>query len=499
MRMRNRTQKVLCAAVALVSTLALGTVGGSSTHAGNSMHAGTIQAGLRAHHGAIASPAFVMGPRAVPAAVGAQVTYGLFTCQVNQVPGVNCLDPYEVRHAYGTDTLINKGLDGTGKTIVIIDAFQNPNIMEELIDFDAFYGLPVANFTQIEPQGPPPAFDENNGDMVSWAVEISLDVQWAHAIAPGARIVLVLAVSDADQDIYNATKYAVDNRLGDIISQSFGENEACMDPNLVIQQHAMFAEATLKNMTIFASSGDFGAGQPTCDGSALVQAAGTPASDPLVTAVGGTTLDAAYYCIADLGCNPKKHPAPGTYLGEVVWNEPAYGASGGGFSVLYDKPAYQQGFVDGSALGVPDIAYNASVNNGVLTVLDIGDVAPLGFYLIGGTSAGSPQWSAITAIADQKAGHDLGFINAALYRIGDKQPIYNSALNDIKKGNNSFDGVTGFSARPHWDATTGLGSPQAVDLVNDIILLHSPLDGLAEIVLSSHGKGGKGHGHKKPH
>jgi len=498
MRMQNRTQGFLCAAAALLSTLALGTLGGS-THAGNSMHAGMLRAGLRRHHGAIASPAFALGPQAARAAIGGQVSYGLFTCQLNQVAGVNCLDPYEVRHAYGTDTLINQGLDGTGKTIVIIDAFQSPNIVEELNLFDGFYGLPTPVFTQIAPQGLTP-FDPSNADMIGWAVEISLDVQWAHAIAPGANIVLVLALSDQDQDLYNATKYAVDHRLGDIISQSFGENEACMDPSLVVQQHAMFAEATIKNMTIFASSGDFGAGQPTCDGSALTKAAGTPASDPLVTGVGGTTLDAGFYCFPELGCNPKKHPPPGAYLGEVVWNEPAYGSSGGGFSILYDKPAYQQGFVDGSVRGVPDIAYNASVNNGVLTVLDIpGFTDGPAFYLIGGTSAGSPQWSAITAIADQKAGHDLGFINAALYRIAAKQPIYNDALNDIKKGNNSFGGVTGFNARPHWDPATGLGSPQAVDLVNEIIRLHSPLDGLAEITVTSHGNGGRGHGHKKPH
>ena len=128
-------------------------------------------------------------------------------------------------------------------------------------------------------------------------MEISLDVVWAHAIAPGANITLVLAKSDADADILSATKYAVDNHLGDVISQSFGENESCMDPSLLAQQHQVFADATMKNITIFASSGDEGAAQGTCDGSSLVQAASTPASDPLVTAVGGTELHAAGYCL----------------------------------------------------------------------------------------------------------------------------------------------------------------------------------------------------------
>ena len=157
--------------------------------------------------------------------------------------------------------------------------------------------------------------------MIGWAEEISLDVLWAHAIAPGANITLVLAKSDQDPDILSATQYAVDHNLGDVISQSFGENESCVDTNLLKAEHALFAKATLKNITILASSGDEGAAQLTCDGSSYVKAASSPASDPLVTAVGGTDLHAAGYCLASLGCDPKKNPAPGTYQGEVAWNE----------------------------------------------------------------------------------------------------------------------------------------------------------------------------------
>ena len=299
-----------------------------------------------------------------------------------------------MRHAYNIDTLINAGFDGRGKTIVIVDAFQSPNIVAQLNFCDTFYGLPSLNglggpanpslgtFTQVAPDGLTP-FDPNDGNMVGWAEEISLDVLWAHAIAPGANIVLVLAKSNNDTDILSATKYAVDHHLGDVISQSFGENESCVDPDLLAQQHKVFADATRKNITLFASSGDEGAAQTTCDGNSWVKAASSPASDPLVTAVGGTELTAADYCLTSLGCNPLANPAPGTYQGEIAWNEgPPFGdfqsffdstsATGGGFSVLYDEPSYQKGTIHGGKQrGVPDVSYNAAVLHGVLTYLDI--------------------------------------------------------------------------------------------------------------------------------
>jgi subtilase family serine protease len=441
------------------------------------------------------SPLLQVGPQAIPAAAAAGANYGLFTCQVG-LSSATCYDPYEMRHAYNVDTLINAGLDGTGKTIVIIDSFQSPNIVAELNFFNSFYGLAGLNglggapnpslgtFTQIAPDGLTP-FVVGNGNMTGWAEEITLDVVWSHAIAPGANITLVLAKSNNDADLLSALQYAVNNNLGDVISQSFGENESCEDPNLLAQEHQVFAEATAKNITIFASAGDSGAGQGSCDGSTLVQAASTPASDPLVTAVGGTELHAAPYCLTVLGCDPTTNPAAGTYQGEIVWNEAGIGATGGGFSVIYDEPSYQQGTIHGGKQrGEPDVSYNSAVLHGVLTYLDIPGLA-VGFYLFGGTSAGSPQWSAITAIADQNAGRDLGFINRALYHIGQAQSRYSADLFDVTSGNNSFDGVTGFNAGPGWDATTGLGSPSATNLVSDLKRFVSAGDGTAAIAGST--------------
>jgi subtilase family serine protease len=423
-----------------------------------------------------------------------------------------CYDPYQVRHAYDIDPLIHAGFDGKGKTIVIVDAFQSPNIVQELNTYNAFYGLPSLNglgspnnshlglFTQVAPDGLT-AFDPTNADMSGWAQEISLDVQWSHAIAPGANIVLVLAKSDADADIFSATKYAVNHHLGDVISQSFGENESCMDPGLLAQQHQLFAQATLESITLIASAGDFGSGQPTCDGSALTLAASTPASDPLVTSVGGTELHAAPYCLTALSCNPATHPAPGTYQSERVWNEPAFGAGGGGFSVIYGQPFYQLAAVRGSKQrGVPDVTYSAAVLHGLLTYLNIPGI-PAGFYLFGGTSAGSPQWAAITAIADEKAGHALGFINWSLYFAGLIPPEYSQAFNDVTSGNNAFAGVPGFKAGPGWDAASGLGSPSAEQLVNFVILVTTPLDGFSAVLASQPHSNGFlfPPGHMKPH
>ena len=414
---------------------------------------------------ATAAPFVTIGPKAVRTQASASnpTDSPLYTCQVGMDDGVVCYDPFQIRHAYNVDTLLNEGYTGAGRTIVIVDAFQSPTLPSDLDSFDTDYGLPARStfFTQIAPDGLTP-FDSSNDDMVGWSAEISLDVEWAHAIAPGAHIVLDLAKSDADADILSATQYAVNHNLGDVISQSFGENESCVDPSILSAEHQMFEKATLKHVTIFASSGDDGAGQPTCDGSSLVQAASSPASDPLVTAVGGTELHAADYCLSELGCDPTSNPAAGTYESEVAWNEPDFGATGGGFSVLYDEPFYQIGSVlhKGKQRGVPDVAYNAAVLHGVLAYWG-GDV-----YLFGGTSAGSPQWAAITAIADQRAGQRLGFINAALYLYTLLPPTYASLFHDVTSGNNAEPPVSGFDAGPRWDATTGLGSPNAAHLVS---------------------------------
>ena len=418
------------------------------------------------------SPQFILGPKADPV----EVPGALFSCQL-PTARVGCYTPSQILAAYNIQPLLDQGSTGAGKTIVIIDAFQSPTLLQDLQVFISTFGVPGINlpggpvnpalptFTQIAPDGLTP-FDPNNADEVGWSGEISLDVEWAHAIAPGANIVLVLAKSDQDSDILSATKYAIDNRLGDVISQSFGELETCMDPGLATQQHQLFIEATLKSMTILASSGDNGAAQPSCDGNSLVKGVSTPAVDPLVVGVGGTKLSAAL---------------DGTYQGETVWND-QYGASGGGYSVLYYRPIYQSSSQLQFSRGVPDVAYNGDVNGGVLTAWSQGDPAQVGsIYIFGGTSAGSPQWAALIAITDQRAGYALGFISNALYLIANDLSLRDASYHDITTGNNSFNGIIGYNAGPGWDPTTGLGTPNAFGLLDRLIAFTSPLDGIIAI------------------
>jgi subtilase family serine protease len=465
------------------------------------------------------------GPLAIPSGNQSSMAgpqYGLFTCQVIGLRASDCIDPYEMRHAYQVDSLIAGGYDGTGQTIVILDAFDNPNLVAQVATFNAFYGLPDTQLTKVAPDGLTP-FDPTDNNMSGWAQEISLDVEWAHAMAPGAKIVLVLAKSNADSDIASALNYAVNNNLGNVISMSFGENESCLAPADQASYHTAFAAATVKHITLIASSADQGAALNTCDGNSWVKAVSSPASDPLVTGVGGTELTVAKYCLASLGCDPSANPAPGTYQSETAWNEGLpYGdfgnvfgegtlSTGGGFSVVFAEPPYQEGVIHGGKQrAVPDVAYSAAVEHGVLTYLAIPGI-PSGFYLFGGTSAGSPQWAAITAIANQRAGTSLGFLNAGIYRIVEAGQSYASSFHDVTVGTNSslqFDAsnnpinIIGFNAGTGWDPTTGAGSPRGAGIVSDLLLnVYPATDGtavLANTKQKSNPKTG-GRGSAKPH
>ena len=473
-------------------------------------------------------PLLERGPLAIPVDITASTAgpaYGLFSCQVGLNVG-QCYDPYQMRKAYGVDSLIAAGKDGSGKTIVIIDAFQDPNIATQLDTFSSFYGLAPVNagpgtptFTQVAPDGLTP-FVVGDPNMTGWAEEISLDVLWAHAIAPGANIVLELGKDNSDEALISALNDAIDHNRGDVISMSFGEADSCLTPDLTTAWHQAFVNATKKGITLFASSADQGAALPSCDGNSWIKATSSPASDPLVTSVGGTELHAADYCLAALGCDPAANPAPGTYMSEIGWNEGyPYGdfqnyfsstlASGGGFSTVWSEPAYQQGAIHGGKQrGVSDVSYNAAVLHGVLTYLNIPGL-PVGFYRFGGTSAGAPQWAALTAIVDQAAGHDYGFINAALYKIGQNAGDYANAFHDITSGTNSaleYDAngnpvdVTGYSATPGWDAFTGLGTPKTGSVVTELPFFWSAGQGTAAIAGSMAHPSSKSSnlGHQKP-
>ena len=322
--------------IAIAALAAMSHTGGSAAAAGHM----TPFAGDTAKWQAIGSPQ--AGP-------GGSVHFG---CQLTVPAG--CYGPDQMRAAYSVDSLIAAGKDGTGRTIGIVDAYGSPTLASDLALFNSTWGLPAANLQVLTPFGID-ATSPDNAD--GWSGETTLDVEWAHAIAPGAKIVLVIAKSNDDKDILDATEWLGSHTAADTLSQSYGEAEQCMDPAQLARQHVVFDKLSAQGVTIFASSGDQGAGIPACSGDlAYFKAASTPASDPDVTGVGGTTLHA--------------DGRSGAYQSEATWNESWLGdaiAGGGGVSVLFKRPDFQAPFVkDTHAREVPDVSYNAAIFNGVI-------------------------------------------------------------------------------------------------------------------------------------
>ncbi len=370
--------------------------------------------------------------------------------------GLACYTPAEIRQAYN----IPDSATGAGQTIVIVDAYGSPTIQSDLHTFDTAMGLSDPTLNIFYPTGKPTFNPKQHHQEASWAGETSLDVEWAHAIAPDATIDLVIAANNGGDVLNLAEQYAIQNHLGNVMSMSFGAPEAAIKGNgnntQLQQAHANFVAAQAAGMSVFASAGDNGA----TDGTSVVSA-DYPASDPLVTAVGGTNLFTN---------------ANGSYASETVWNDAdgcpfgctdgAFGATGGAPSVIFAAPSYQSALSGNSARSTADVAYDASVYTAVLTYQSfIPDQA--GFYFTGGTSSGAPQWAAITADADQAAGHSLGFLNPTLYAIGANPAEYAADFHDVTVGDNGFEGP-GFPAGAGYDMPTGLGSPNVANLINSL-------------------------------
>jgi subtilase family serine protease len=336
-------------------------------------------------------------------------------------------------------------------------------------------------------------------------LEVSLDVEWAHATAPLANILLVTTPTaetlgvQGFQQMMNAEQYVVDHHLADVISQSFGSGEGAFQNGMadINNLRQAFVDAQANHVTVLASSGDGGTTntykEPVKSPNPIPYPSVIwPASDPLVTAVGGTYLctDATTGTTVDSVSPPGNCQAsPGTR--EVGWID-----SGGGYSTLFSRPGFQNTLPSGSTFagssvgapapntnmrGIPDIAYNASSRTGVLVYMTepattssgtgCGGANPcdIGWYVVGGTSCGSPQWAGLLALADQMAGRDLGYINPALYQIASNSAQYANAFYDVTMGHNQTSSIPGYSASTGWDAVTGLGSPNAANLIPDLI------------------------------
>lgn len=380
--------------------------------------------------------------------------------------GVTCYSPQEIRNAYGLTDLLKNGYTGAGQTIVIIDSFGSPTIASDLHSFDMGYGLPdPPSFQVIAPLGSV-TFDPTNPDQVAWAGESTLDVEWAHAMAPGANIVLLTSPVDETQGVtglpqfLQLEQYALDHHLANIISQGWGtpENDLFSSTagiKVLSEFESFYTRAAQENVTVLASTGDTGSTGFELDGVTLypMRVVNFPASSPLVTAVGGTSLYATIR-----GESPS----------ETVWNS-LFGEGGGGVSQYFAEPSYQKSSLPAADQvllngfrGLPDISYNADCNTAILTFQSF--LQP-GFYFACGTSEGPPQWAGIIAVANQFAGYPLGFLNPRLYQLG-RTGVLTDSMDDVVLGNNSVGfSVPGYFATPGWDLASGWGTPHASKLV----------------------------------
>ncbi|GAB2699984.1 S53 family peptidase [Kitasatospora kifunensis] len=420
---------------------------------------------------ALGSPA-----RPLPAAVGHRLVSGqypapLTSSQCQAQLQSSCYGATQLEQAYNEHPLLDRGINGTGRTIVLVDSFGSPTIQHDLDVYSKQFGIPSAN-VQVVKWGSVPTFDPNNSDMTGWAEETTIDVDMAHAMAPGAKIVLVeTGVSETEgttgmPEMMSAEQSLIDKGVGDVISQSFSATENTFpgfdkgDYSSLLNLRYAFKDAAAHGVSVLASSGDDGVTDSESDGSTLYPYPVTswPPSDPLVTAVGGTSVH-----LDDQG----NRLSPDT-----VWD--GDGASGGGKSKVFSRPLFQLGVqnVVGGSRGVPDVSMLGDPKTGVWTYNSFGP-QDNGWELWGGTSVACPIFSGVVALADQYAGHRLGNLNYGLYALGGLQQAGapGTGINDVVGGSNAYNGVAGFPATKGYDLATGWGTVNVAQFVPAIAAL----------------------------
>ncbi len=410
-------------------------------------------------------------------------------------------DPAELQTAYNMAPLYSAGFDGTGETVVITDAFGSATIRDDAEAFSQIYGLPdltPQNFQVV--RAPGASHNPHDG---SWALETTLDVEWVHAMAPKANIVLVIGPTN-HSDLDEAINFAVIHQFGNTISNSWSTIEGLANPVVFDRVNRILEVAAAKGVDVNFATGDFG-DEVVRVGTQRVD---FPASSPFATGIGGTSLalnpDDTIMFQTGWGNNLTR-VADTTALGSPPMVPPLHlgfqGGAGGGTSIIYSKPSFQVG-VPGSMRGVPDISMLADSFTGAEFIETVDGQLSVG--VVGGTSLATPMFSAVMAIAAQKAGHPLGQAAQLVYNlpsgaVDDIVPVgsANNVTGVINGDPQSADSLAAplentttyfsalynspFSTRwfvitfgtdsslvtaPGWDNITGVGTPNGTNFVN---------------------------------
>lgn len=480
--------------------------------------------------GALAMPHSIIIPSALNKKAGA-CTFPDGTSPAGNSE-IHCYEPKTFLQAYGIDKLHAAGLTGKGQTVILVDSFGSPTLQADLDHFSDTFRIKRTTIQFVYPNG---KFvnDLSTEDKVGWAGETTLDLEWAHAIAPDATLVNVVSNTaetvglEGFPDLMKGIEMAIAKYPGAIVSMSYGTGEPTFTPNDISQflkgsYHSIFAKAIAADMTLLASSGDSGSTNLDALQKNLIATpnASYPASDSLVTAVGGTSLQmgwiwnpqgtAADYWTCKLNktpnCNDFLSSSASSVRTETVWKEDFnFAAGGAGVSSIFGLPEYQKN-VNNAALAqmrgqraIPDISMNAAINGGVdiytsYKSVKFGVKGP-SWQSTGGTSCASPEMAALVALAGQKASDTLGkkvgvgSLNEILYslpasdfnditsvKLGTSQQVmidnealfYSAGTFAAYPKNAPPTAVAGYYTAPGFDIATGLGSPKAERLVLDI-------------------------------
>ncbi|HVP22593.1 MAG TPA: S53 family peptidase, partial [Conexivisphaerales archaeon] len=377
----------------------------------------------------------------------------------------------QIQEAYGATPIYAGGNTGNGTNIAIIDAFDAPAIGTDLAAYDAFSELPAPpSLTVVAPTGTPNPGSGMSAASGQWYTETILDVEQAHALAPGAGIVLVLSKDNGDS-LYGAVDYVVSQgpSYASVISQSFGLPDILLSFPVIYAFDQVYQFAAVEGITPIASSGDWGA--DNANYGLNFPNTNYPSSDPWVLAIGGTT---AFFNRVDTITNASRPFSTGggrIFESAWSWSYRNNWGTGGGYSEVFDSTYWQYFTIGILSRGVPDVAAVGDPATGV--VLAMGG----GIYYIGGTSVGAPEWAGMVALVDTALSNvhlaPAGAIAPAIYYIGS---LSSGDFYDVKVGNNQGDLYhatsplpVGYNATVGWDPLTGWGTPNLNVLIPDLV------------------------------